>query len=216
MVVVAHQPHSPRSESEVVALVESIRSNIRGLAKRMARLHRWIQGYIDASDLESEGIAAAVRLARGYDSDRGTFWTYAVPRVRGAIVDAIRRGSDYSRVDVSKGRLGRAAISLDCGSIRVSNQPDWRDHCLSVETDRVGDCVDDYRYLADRVFPVWSDQRAVRIARMYFVERKTMLEISVELSVSESRICQMLSDLLAESRQYCKEQGIDSPGSAVE
>ena len=72
------------------------------LVQRIARqYHRKLNGSIESDDLAQVGLLALVEAERGFD-DRGIdFAHYAVIRVRGAMIDLIRR----------EGRMTRAAIA---------------------------------------------------------------------------------------------------------
>src|SRR5438876_11670053 len=49
---------------------------------------------VDTENLESAGILGLVEAAHRYDAERGVkFETFAYPRIRGAMVDELRRSS---------------------------------------------------------------------------------------------------------------------------
>ena len=72
------------------------------LVRRIAwRLHRRAANHTDLDDLVQTGLVALVEASRSWE-DRGfAFATYAQTRIRGAMIDSMRRGAT----------LGRAAVS---------------------------------------------------------------------------------------------------------
>src|SRR5690349_24935646 len=66
-----------------------------GLVRHVAgKLLAQLPPGLDAENLEAAGILGLVEAAAHYDPARGTqFNTYAYPRIRGAILDELRRNS---------------------------------------------------------------------------------------------------------------------------
>jgi RNA polymerase sigma factor for flagellar operon FliA len=57
-----------------------------------------VPGHVDEDDLVGAGLAALVAAAKTYDASRGaSFHTYATNRVRGAVLDELRRADWASR-----------------------------------------------------------------------------------------------------------------------
>jgi len=61
-------------------------------------VRRRLPTFMDAEDLTSEGMIGLIQAAQRYDPDRGVaFSTFAVRRIRGAILDAFRRAGFVPR-----------------------------------------------------------------------------------------------------------------------
>jgi RNA polymerase sigma factor FliA len=73
------------------------------LVKHVAHQYASQHSSISFEDLVSEGYVGLVQAARKFDPDRGAlFATFAIPRIRGAILDAMRRDSLVSRPMASR------------------------------------------------------------------------------------------------------------------
>src|SRR5215470_10243134 len=60
----------------------------------IGRLMGRLPSGVDAENLESAGVLGLVEAANRFDPERGVkFETYAYPRIRGAVVDEMRRNS---------------------------------------------------------------------------------------------------------------------------
>jgi len=85
---------------------------VRNVATRMA------MGFprsVELSDLISTGVIGLIEAFRNFDPDRGVkFETYAVPRIRGAILDELRALDWVPRSTRAKSReIERAALELE-------------------------------------------------------------------------------------------------------
>lgn len=79
-------PPSPAATIDVVTLLPFVHSIARRLHSRRPE---WLLSH---EDLVQEGMLALLRAQGRYDPARGcTFTTYAYPRIRGAMLDCIRR-----------------------------------------------------------------------------------------------------------------------------
>lgn len=69
------------------------------LVRRVAaHLKGRLPDFIDQDDLEQMGVIGLIEAARGFDPSRGVpFEPYARTRIRGAILDALRKQSDLPR-----------------------------------------------------------------------------------------------------------------------
>jgi RNA polymerase sigma factor FliA len=76
------------------------------------RLKRRLPSYVETEDLYSIGVTGLVAAARNYRrSQERTFGAYAAIRIRGAILDELRRTDWMSRANRSKARRLNSAIS---------------------------------------------------------------------------------------------------------
>ncbi|MCP4633564.1 MAG: FliA/WhiG family RNA polymerase sigma factor [candidate division Zixibacteria bacterium] len=96
---------------------------VRNVAGRMAM---GFPNYVDVDDLISTGVIGLVEAAKNYDPDRGVkFETFAVPRIRGAILDELRaldwvprstraKSRHYDKANSRlENRLGRAPNAVE-------------------------------------------------------------------------------------------------------
>ena len=81
----------------------------------VGRMRRKLPSNIETEDLYSIGVTGLVAAARNYrPSQQGSFAAYAATRIRGAILDALRRTDWMSRASRSKAkRLGLAISKLE-------------------------------------------------------------------------------------------------------
>lgn len=99
---------------------EALVTRHHSLVRRIAwQVHSRISSALEVDDLTQIGLIAVIEAARGFE-DRGTatFATYAVTRVRGAMIDALRRHAATRRSAMRDRRrlaAAHAAIESRCG-----------------------------------------------------------------------------------------------------
>ncbi len=85
----------------------------RQLVRRIAwHVHTRMSGAIEVEDLIQIGLIALVEAARTFEERGAAFSTYATTRVRGAMIDALRRDAPISRNGMSN-RRKLAAVRAD-------------------------------------------------------------------------------------------------------
>jgi RNA polymerase sigma factor for flagellar operon FliA len=108
------RPAAPDSarQQDFEALLERHLPLVRALVERMKRK---LPASLEAEDLYSVGVTGLVVAARNYRSAQaGSFAAYAATRIRGAILDELRRLDWMSRSSRSKAkRLGSALSRLE-------------------------------------------------------------------------------------------------------
>ncbi len=186
---------------------------------------------VDSADLVSEGVIGLMDAIARFEPDRGwTFQTYAVPRIRGAIIDSIRAADWVPRSvrsklrDVEKARealqlrLGRAPSDQELAAeLQLSTQElrDLRERPTAVS--HVGDdevaALDDLAPAVDAALEDESTRQTLLdalktlserdqiVIALYFFEGLTLGEIGQVLSVTESRVSQLRSRATASLRQ---------------
>lgn len=88
-----------------------IRQHI-GLVKKIAwQVHRRISSAIDIDDLIQMGMIALIEAARAYEDRGHAFSTYASLRIRGSMIDGLRRQSSQCRSAMAKRRMIETARS---------------------------------------------------------------------------------------------------------
>src|SRR5947209_14502065 len=103
------------SPSDPVESVTALSDQHVGLVHHVARqLARRLHDKVDVNELVSAGALGLMQAAASFEPKRGlTFSTYAVPRIRGAILDELRRHDHMSRGARRKARaIGNAREAL--------------------------------------------------------------------------------------------------------
>lgn len=187
------------------------------------RLRSRLPESVDYGDLVSDGIIGLMEAIDRFDPDRGlTFQTFAVPRIRGAMVDALRALDWVPRSVREKvrqveeaqrrleGRLGRIPDDEEIAAELDMTVPALRDLYTKVAFTSVGtledlELADDLSAAATheieddqakaallRVVGELPERDQVLIA-LYYFEGLTLAEIGRVLGVSESRVSQLHS-----------------------
>ena len=185
------------------------------------RVRSELPANVDSADLVSEGVIGLIDAIDKYELARGLqFQTYAVPRIRGAIIDSIRAADWVPRsvrgrireLDRAAGtmrlRLGRTPtdeeIAAEAGMTitelrTVRGRPTSVSSAADEELANVGDLaphldemfeVDETRELLMRAVAELSERDRIIIA-LYFFEGFTLGEIGLILDVTESRVSQL-------------------------
>jgi RNA polymerase sigma factor FliA len=80
------------------------------LVRKLAwHVHGRVSSAIDVEDLIQTGMIALIEAARSYEDRGHAFSTYATMRVRGSMIDALRKGATQGRSAMSKRRAMAAA-----------------------------------------------------------------------------------------------------------
>ncbi len=80
------------------------------LVRKVAwHVHGRVSSAIDVEDLIQTGMIALIEAARSYEDRGHAFSTYATMRVRGSMIDALRRGAAQGRAAMGKRRAIAAA-----------------------------------------------------------------------------------------------------------
>jgi RNA polymerase sigma factor for flagellar operon FliA len=184
------------------------------------RLRTRMPDTVDQDDLVSDGVLGLMDAIERFEPQRGlSFQTFAVPRIRGAIIDGMRsmdfvprsvrdklRVVQRAQVRLEE-RLGRApeedelakeaGIPLqqlrDLSRQSNSNHASLDDFDLADELSSAADHVveqGDVNASLMRVIEELAERDQVIIA-LYYFEGLTLAEIGQVLGVTESRVCQM-------------------------
>ena len=185
---------------------------------------------VESADLVSEGVIGLMDAVDKFQPERGLqFQTYAVPRIRGAIIDSIRSSDWVPRsIRTLQREVERARESLQhrlsrpptdaelCAEAGVSGADlrrlrDRPLHVASAEDDEIA-ALDD---LGPGVDAALEDEETRRVLlgalrtlperdqiviALYFFEGLTLSEIGQVLSVTESRVSQLRSRATAALR----------------
>jgi RNA polymerase sigma factor for flagellar operon FliA len=212
-----------------------------GLVKRVASHFRSrLPAAIEPSDLIQAGMVGLIEALSAYDPERGNdFETFAKLRIRGAMLDEIRRASWAPRSTVkvaveareAETRLANATgkapthreIATEMGldiaryhTLRGRNQGLAESTTLeeidfAAETPLPEDEVEEelvVRALKAGISEL--NEREKLIVALYYDEELTLKEIGAVLSVSESRVSQLLT-AVAKKLRGCMESGKTPP-----
>jgi RNA polymerase sigma factor FliA len=187
------------------------------------RLRTRLPDSVDYADLVSDGIIGLMEAIDRFDPARGlTFQTFAVPRIRGAMVDALRAldwvprsvREKVRQVEqaqrVLEARLGRIPDDPEIAAELGISVPALRDLYAKVSFTSVGtledlELADDLSAAATH--EIEDDQAKAALLRvvgelperdqiliaLYYFEGLTLSEIGRVLGVSESRVSQLHS-----------------------
>jgi RNA polymerase sigma factor FliA len=151
-------------------------------------------GILDSQDLIQAAVIALMRARKKFDPTRGFKWiTYALPRARGAMLDALRDADHVPRLErarlKARGEEGRKVLSIDHQLTDVSREG------LPMLRDRAAERSDFWVGVRRRI-----GARMGEILERYFVDDLTLKEIGRRLGLSESRACQLLASAYRELR----------------
>ena len=103
---------------------------------------------VDVDDLKNIASLALIQAAHGYDPGQGmSFESYARMRIRGAILDEIRKSQPLSRTEYSRRR--ELENSIESLRIELNRQPTEEE-----VANRLGITVNEYQNLLDRLRPI--------------------------------------------------------------
>jgi RNA polymerase sigma factor FliA len=193
------------------------------VARRIAlRMARRCPDWVSREDLVSAGMVGLIEAADRYDDTRQEpFISFAEHRIRGAILDELRRGDIMPRRVRQLARKISAAIKeLEKGGEQASDQRvadalgvtvdayqgglsqlvhvevaplDGEETCL-VANDIAPDMQANHRQTLSRVCAALDrlETRDAQILGLHYVEDLTYQEIADTLKITPSRVCQLL------------------------
>ncbi|MGH3508910.1 MAG: FliA/WhiG family RNA polymerase sigma factor [Nocardioidaceae bacterium] len=184
------------------------------------RMRAGMPDTVDQDDLVSDGVFGLMDAIERFQPERGlTFQTFAVPRIRGAIIDGMRsmdfvprsvrekvRSINRARITLET-KLGRAPDDREVASEAGISVAEMRDLSKRAATNHAN--VDDFD-LADelvtaahqeiedddvsatlmKAVELLSERDQILIA-LYYFEGLTLAEIGQVLGVTESRVSQL-------------------------
>ncbi|MFK7915736.1 MAG: RNA polymerase sigma factor FliA [Pseudomonadales bacterium] len=212
------------------------------LVKRIAlHLRARMPSSVQADDLIQAGMIGLLEAAQKYQPDRGaSFTTYAGIRIRGAMVDEVRRG-DWAPRSVHKNarRISKAIAAVesqsgqeahdsevaanlgielpeyyrmlnDSASARlfsfetIEEDDNWSIASTHGETQRIAEALELRALVASAIAEL--PEREQLILNLYYDECLNLKEIGAVLSVSESRVSQIMSQATLRLRSRLAEQ----------
>ncbi len=211
-----------------------------GLVKRVAlHLKARIPAFMELDELIQVGMIGLLEASRAYDATKGVeFENFAHSRVRGAMLDEVRRLSFLPRSAVAFNKSHNESIHTLAAELgRTPTQSEIADYMgkdieefhkergkakrfetysMEVVTEEVMSIADDSSQqpdviveeaeFMDAVTDAIADlpEREQLVMQLYYVEELNLKEIGEVLSVSESRISQILSSVVKKLRAHLK------------
>ncbi|HWA85034.1 MAG TPA: FliA/WhiG family RNA polymerase sigma factor [Opitutus sp.] len=204
-----------------------------------------LPSHVDADDLYSVGVTGLLGAVRKYDPEQGkTFAAYAMMRIRGAILDELRRLDWCPRrirararqlkdaIDTVEQRVGRAATDEEmCTELGLTPKEyaHWLDETKPVTFITLDEPVHGAHGDGTTIHELLQDENDVtgrdnlekselteilikrmaelpdiqrKILAMYYFENLRMAEIAAAFGLTESRICQIHTQIILGLRAY--------------
>jgi RNA polymerase sigma factor FliA len=201
---------------------ELILGNLTLVRHILGRLAVRLPRGTDLDNLEAAGVLGLVEAANRFEPDRGiTFKTFAYTRIRGAILDELRRNSPLPQevleriakirkvlqllpppvsalVLAEKTGLSEDDIADSFAAMRLTRNVSWNDILSSQNSKFVGgERPEDRLELAERkrllAEAITQLPENERLAvTLYYMEDLRLKEIGQVLQLSESRVCRLL------------------------
>ena len=211
-----------------------------GLVRMVAaKVARGLPSMVDRDDLVSYGMFGLMETLESFDESRGfKFETFAAPRIRGSIIDELRKIDMVPRSVRSKIRDAekvRTELQLEFNreptdeeialSLGVSIHDLWQlqGQAHAAQLASLDDGDDERASISELKFDVASNpedlfaateitdlmadaintmpERYKTILVLYYLQEMTLAQIGEVLGVTESRVCQLQSKVLASLRE---------------
>lgn len=177
----------------------------RALVERIAlRLKRRLPAHIRLDDLRAAGNVGLWQAMRSYQSTSGTpFAAFAQVRIRGAMIDEMRRMDDFTRSQRLQWRQAHAAYGVQQSlpsqvSLEDEGRHEWLVDDSAVTPEQAVLRAGDISELNGALARLSQQQQL--ILAMVFMEGLTLSETAEVLSLSRSRISAVYSDALKSLR----------------
>jgi RNA polymerase sigma factor for flagellar operon FliA len=201
-----------------------ILDNLIYVRKILSTLMTNLPANYDRDNLEQAGMVGLVETARTFDPSRGvSFRTYCYPRIRGAIVDEMRKNSPIPQqmmihinaVKAAYERLGHPVSPEDLAAatglseekiqqvleaMRFLKPEKWNDLFCNVHAGwRENEDDPDSKIEKEELKKIMADcierlpERERLVLTLYFTEDLTLLEIGKVIGISESRVSRNLA-----------------------
>ena len=199
------------------ALIERYAPLATGLARRMRVPTGALLG---RDDVESAALIGLIDAVDRYDPARGVpFEGYAGLRIRGAVLDELRRVDDRSRgerrrarVDVAdtEPEIGAYGLTLSLDLLLESGDRDWAADDES--TDRYEN--QDLRMRVESALKCLPPRQREVLAR-YYGDSLTLRESAQKMGISEARACQLHGRAIHNLRRELAARIVQPQGAAA-
>ena len=161
------------------------------------RIRPRLPGSVSEDELYSAGMVGLMTAARSYDSSRGAeFKTYAYHRIRGAILDELRRLDFLPRSQREKARrLGHHAPMV----VGIPTDENGQESLAADESVSGWETADLLSAVQDQVAQLPTKMR--QVMELYYRDGLRMREIGEQMQLTESRVSQIHSNALAQLRR---------------
>ena len=169
---------------------------VQRIAHRTAATYGLPQG-MDTSDLVSSGVLGLAQAWERFDPERGVaFEAFAVPRVKGAIVDAIRASDWVPRKARQKARLTGESLVLLVSIDESKASEDGDRSTVDRLADDKADLPGDQLLAAEGRHELMASlnglpERERMIVTLHYFQGVQLAEIAKSLEVTESRVSQL-------------------------
>ena len=175
------------------ALIERYAPMAASVARRM---HVPTGALLGRDDIESLAVIGLIDAVDRFDPDRGVpFEGYAGLRIRGAILDELRRLDDKTRDERRRARntpddqdpeIGAYAATLSLDLLLETGERDW------AADDETGDRYEsqDLRTRVESALRCLPPRQRELLAR-YYGDSLTLRESAAKMGISEARACQL-------------------------
>lgn len=201
-------------QAQLLAHVPLVKRVVRQLASQAG-------GVMDREDMEQVGLMGLLEALRRYGDPDEQFGAYAATRVRGAILDELRR-LDWRpravRQDAHKARdqlraltrqLGREPSEAEAAAALGLSSEDYQAHLVAENAEsmasfdelfhEMADSTPSNELLEERVVLRRSleqalrvlDEREQRVIQLYYEFELSLKEIAAVLDLTEARVCQL-------------------------
>lgn len=168
-------------------------AHIEIVQRNAKRLKSRLPTSVEFDDLVQAGMLGLLGALQTHDPDKGPFGPYAHLRVRGAMVDEVRRMTAWSRID-------RRARLVICDPFEVESEANDDNPATSTRDAAILDSA--IASLTER------DQRFIDL---YYRDELKLLAIGIEFGVSESRASQIHADVLEKLRAFLQREATSPP-----
>jgi len=203
------------------------------LVKRVARqLNSQAGGALDREDMEQIGLMGLLEALRRYGEPDARFGSYAAMRIRGAILDELRRQDWRPRTvrqqshrirDAVRGlsrSLGREPTEAEVIKELGITVDAWKEHLLDENAEVIGSFDDLMQETGGMLEKSPSpedqliirrsleqalgqlDEREQRIVQMYYEFELSYKEIAAVLDLTDARVCQLNKGALKKMKNF--------------
>jgi RNA polymerase sigma factor FliA len=211
-----------RAYGETLTEEQNLKNHMPLVRSVVDRMRASLPPTVDVEDLYSVGLMGLIHALRRFDPTLGvTFASYATMRIRGAVLDELRRLDWLSRslrvkakkvTEIIAGieqREGRPATEAEVASeLGVSSEED-DSNMHDVVPDEKQPSASDLamkneliKLVVDRLQQLPEMQR--KILAMYYFENLRLAEIAKVFGVTESRICQIHTQAVLSLKNYIR------------